>query len=683
MPTQSGPVVAVDVGGTFTDVCVLEPETGRLEVAKVPSTADPIDGVMAGVEQAGIDLGQTELFSHGTTVATNALITRNFPKAAMVTTRGFRDVVEIGRGTRDDLWDAYKDNAAPLIRRRDRLEVTERIDHRGEVVTELDEDDVREVARILGRREVETVAVCFVNAYANADHERRAAELLEEALPDVRISTSAGVLPELFEHERFSTTIANAVLSPLVADYVKSLEQRLRDDGYKGDLLILHSGGGVMTPDAVQELAVRLAASGIAAGAVAARHTAQECGFEHAIGLDMGGTSTDISLVYGGELRTTNEWYVEYGHPIVFPSIEVLTIGAGGGSLATIDAAGSLRNGPQSAGSDPGPAAYGQGGEEPTNTDANLVLGRLGTRLVGGGMTLDSDAAEEAIRTKVAEPLGLELHEAARSIIEVANANMADAVRLISLQRGYDPRDFALVAFGGAGALHGAAIARDLGLPTVLVPPRPGTWSALGCLMVDVRHDLSEMFLAAADDVDSDELEAAFGRMEEEGRGLLESEGVAPDDVRLERSIAMRYLGQWRSMEVPVQKDTGLDEAIEQFHAEHEREFSYRRDDAPVELYRLQLMATGPAADLSLPEEDTDADAEMPEPAETRPVWFDGEDESRDTPVYTRDDLPPGVRFSGPAVIDQLDTTTLVPPGVDAEVDGFRTIRMTIGEQED
>ena len=438
-----------------------------------------------------------------------------------------------------------------------------------------------------------------------------------------------------------------------------------------------------MTPDAVQELAVRLAASGIAAGAVAARHTAEACGFENAIGLDMGGTSTDISLVHGGELRTTNEWYVEYGHPIVFPSIEVLTIGAGGGSLATIDAAGSLRNGPQSAGSDPGPAAYGQGGEEPTNTDANLVLGRLGTRLVGGGMTLDRDAAEEAIRTKVAEPLGLELHEAARSIIEVANANMADAVRLISLQRGYDPRDFALVAFGGAGALHGAAIARDLGLPTVLVPPAPGRWSALGCLMVDIRHDLSEMFLAAADDADPDELEAAFGRMEDEGRGLLESEGVAPDDVRLERSIAMRYLGQWRSMEVPVEKGKGLDEAIAQFHSEHEREFSYRRDDAPVELYRLQLMATGPAADLSLPEEDTDADAAMPEPAETRPVWFDGEDESRDTPVYERDALPPGVRFSGPAVIDQLDTTTLVPPGVEAEVDASRTIRMTIAEQED
>ena len=675
-------IVAVDVGGTFTDVCVLERPGGRLRVAKVPSTSDPIEGVLAGVREAGIELARTALFCHGTTVATNALITRRLPKAAMVTTRGFRDVTEIGRGTRDDLWDAYKDNARPYIRRRDRLEVTERVDHHGRVVTELVEDEVREVARILAKRKVEAVAVCFVNAYANADNERRTAELLAELLPGVQISTSANVLPELFEHERFSTTVANAVLSPLVAGYVEQLAGRLKTEGYTGDLLILHSGGGVMTAEAVQEYAVRLAASGIAAGAVAARHTARGAGFENAIGLDMGGTSTDISLIYDGELRTTNEWYVEYGHPIVFPSIEVLTIGAGGGSLATIDAAGSLRNGPQSAGSDPGPAAYGQGGTEPTNTDANLVLGRLGSRLVGGGMELDRGAAEEAIRKRVAEPLGLDLHKAARAIVEVANANMANAVRLISLQRGYDPREFALVAFGGAGALHGAAIAAELGIPTVLVPPRPGAWSALGCLMVDIRHDLSEMFLVAAADADPQELESAFTRMEDRGRALLEGEGVTPDDVRLERSIAMRYLGQWRSMEVVVTKDSGLDAAIEQFHDAHEREYSYRRDDTPVELYRLQLMATGPAAELRLPEDEPEEDAAMPEPAETRRVWFDSQDEPQDTPVYARDDLRAGMTFSGPAVIEQLDTTTLIPPGVNAEVDRTGTVRMTIAQED-
>ncbi|MDA0140798.1 hydantoinase/oxoprolinase family protein [Solirubrobacter sp. CPCC 204708] len=663
--------MAVDVGGTFTDVCVLDQGSGELQVAKVASTKDPIDGVMAGVEEAGIDLSATALFCHGTTVATNALITRRLPKAAMVCTKGFRDVVEIGRGTRDDLWDAYKDNAEPYIRRRDRLEVTERVDHTGQVLTALDEDEARNVARILAKRNIETVAVCFVNAYANGDNEQRMAEILQEALPDATISTSSGVLPELFEHERFSTTVANAVLSPLVSSYVNRLDERLKQDGYDGDLLILHSGGGVMTPEAVQKLAVRLAASGIAAGAVAARYTAELCGFKNVIGVDMGGTSTDISLVYDNQLRTTNEWFVEYGHPICFPSIEVLTIGAGGGSLARIDAAGSLRNGPQSAGSDPGPAAYGKGGEEPTNTDANLVLGRLGTRLVGGGMELDRDAATAAV-DKIGEPLNLDTHAAAEAIIAVANANMADAVRIISLQRGYDPREFALVVFGGAGPLHGAALAKELGVPTVLVPPRPGTWSALGCLMVDIRHDLSEMFLRPASDADASELQDAFERLEEQGRQLLAHEGVAEDDVQLDRSIAMRYLGQWRSLEVAYEDD--LNASVERFHQEHEREFSYRRDDAPVELYRLQVVATGKTAEIELPKHERTG--EMPEPIETRTVYFDGE--PTDTPVYERSDLPAGARFEGPAVIDQLDTTTLVPPGVNAEVDEWLNIRMEV-----
>jgi N-methylhydantoinase A len=674
-------VVAVDVGGTFTDVCVLDQADGVLEVAKVSSTPNPIDGVLAGVASAGIKLDEVALFCHGTTVATNALITRRLPAAAMVTSRGFRDVIEIRRGTRDDLWDAYKDNAPAYIKRRDRFEVTERIDHTGKVLTELDEDEARKVAKTLARRGVETIAVCFINAYANPDHERRMAEILAEELPDVSISTSSEVLPELFEHERFSTTVANAVLSPLVSGYVSELGRRLQTDGYDGDLLILHSGGGVMTPEAVERLAVRLAASGIAAGAVACQYTAALCGYPNAIGLDMGGTSTDISLVHDGKLRVTNEWYVEYGYPICLPSIEVLTIGAGGGSLAHIDTAGSLRNGPQSAGSVPGPASYGAGGEEPTNTDANLVLGRLGDRLVGGEMTLDIDRAEEAIRTRVAEPLGMELHEAASAIIQVANANMADAVRLISLQRGYDPREFALVVFGGAGALHGAALARELSIPTVVVPPRPGAWSALGCLMVDIRHDLSTMFLAPAGEADAADVEAAFAELEAEGRRLLEGEGVPEERMRLERTIAMRYLGQWRSMNVAVDAPlTDLGAAVEQFHREHEREFSYRRDDAPVELYRLQLAAVGETDDVRLPRQERSAEATMPEPVLTRDVWFDDIAEPQPTPVYDRDTLPAGVQFVGPAVVDQLDTTTLVPPGVLAEIDENLNIRMHINE---
>src|SRR5256886_1449506 len=401
--------VAVDVGGTFTDICILDEDTGTIEVGKVPSTSDPIDAVVTGVVDAGVDLRDVVVFSHGTPVATNALITRTLPPAAMVTTRNFRDVIEIRRGTKSDLWDAYADVAPPYIRRRDRFEVAERIDHAGEVVTPLDEEMARRVAAVLRRRGTQTVAVCFINAHANPVHELRMREILEEELPGVNISTSAEVLPEIFEHERFSTTVANAVLSPLISSYVNRLQERLGSQGYDGDVLLLHSGGGVLTPKLAERYAVRLAASGIAAGAIASRHLAALCGFPNAIGFDMGGTSTDVSLVYEGEERVSKEWFVEYGYPICFPSIEVLTIGAGGGSYAWIDEAGSLRNGPQAAGANPGPACYGRGNDRPTNTDANLVLGRLGEELIGGAMTLDRGAAERAIREHVAGPLGLDL----------------------------------------------------------------------------------------------------------------------------------------------------------------------------------------------------------------------------------------------------------------------------------
>ena len=674
-------VVAVDVGGTFTDICVLSRASGELRVAKVPSTADPIDGVLAGVREAGVDLAGTALFSHGTTVATNALLTRNFPPAAMVTTQGFRDVLEIRRGTKDDLWDAYKDVAPPPIRRRHRFEVAERVDYAGNVLEPLDEDGARELAALLRRHEVQTVAVCFINAYANPANEQRMRKILEDELPGVDVSTSSDVLPEIFEHERFSTTVANAVLRPLVGRYVRKLGDELRDGGYEGDLLILHSGGGVMTPETADRFAVRLAGSGIAAGAIASRHIARLCGFENAIGFDMGGTSTDISLVYEGEERITTEWSVQYGYPIKFPSIEVLTIGAGGGSLAWIDDGGSLRNGPQSAGADPGPACYGQGGEEPTKTDAHVLLGRLATSLIDGAMELDRSRAEAAIRSAVAEPLGLELEQAAEAVLEVANANMADAIRLISVRRGYDPREFALVCFGGAGPLHGAELARELSIPTVLVPPNPGTTSALGCLLVDVRHDFFTMMLGDAGSIDPDEVEREFAELEEQARERMKAEGVEDDRVELQRTIDMRYTGQWRSIAVPVDgRVESLDALRKAFEAEHEREHAYKRDQSPVEVYRINLRAVGVTRKAELARHE--AGGAMPEPAERRQVRFTGTDEAVETPVYRRTELPAAASFEGPAVVEQLDSTRVVPPGVRAEVDEWLNIRMTIGEDE-
>ena len=667
--------VAVDVGGTFTDVCIFDDTEKTMRVTKVPSTPhDPMIAVMNGVERGEIDLADVSLFSHGTTVATNALITRRFPKAALVTTTGFRDVIEIRDGTKDDLWDAYNDVPGPYIRRRDRFEVPERIDYSGRIVTPLDEDEARRVAALLRKRGTTTIAVCFLNSFANAAHELRMREILEEEIPEATVTTSAEILPEMFEYGRFNTAVANAVLAPLVSGYVNRLADELKKGGYGGDLLLLHSGGGSMTPRMVDKYPVRLAASGIAAGAISAQHIAAQCGYPNAVSLDMGGTSTDIAMVADGELRVTQEWSVEYGHPIIFPSIEVLTIGAGGGSLAHIDIAGSLRNGPQSAGADPGPACYGTGGNQPTNTDANVVLGRLGTSLAGGAKHLQRHLSEEAIRRVIAEPLGLGLEEAAESIVRVANANMADAVRLISIRRGYDPRDFALLAFGGAGALHGVDVARELSIPTVVVPPNPGVTSAMGCLLVDIQHDLSRMHTGLASEADGREVEEAFQQLENDALARLRHEGVGEEQSVLQRLVSMRYAGQWRSLVVPMGRDDdALATAIESFHSQHEREFAFRNDETPVEIYQLQLKAVGRTPKPNFQPAPL-ADGGPGEPIERRPVYFDGE--WHDTPVYDRTAIPAGAEFFGPAIINQLDSTTVVPPQCRAEIDEWLNIRI-------
>ncbi len=668
--------VAVDIGGTFTDICIMDQDSGTIRIAKTASTPDPIDGVMAGLASAEVDLGDVVLFSHGTTVATNALITRRLPRTAMVCTRGFRDVIEIRRANKEDLWDTYKDVAPPYVPRRDRLAVTERIDAAGAVVTPLDEAEAREVARVLKKRGVAAVAVCFMNAFINGAHERRMKEILVAELGGIPISTSSEVLPEIFEHERFSTTVVNAALSPVVVDYTTRLGDRLAEAGYRSDLLLLHTGGGVMTAKGVRDFAGRVAGSGIAAGAIASRHIAGQCGFPNAIGLDMGGTSCDVSLAYEGQSRVTKDWYIQFGYPIRFPSIEVLTIGAGGGSLAWIDEAGGLRNGPQSAGANPGPACYGRGNTVPTNTDANVTLGRLGTSLAGGSITLDAALAREAVRSGVADPFGLGVEQAADAIIRVANANMADAVRLISISRGYDPRDFALVAFGGAGALHGAAIARELSIPAVIVPPSPGITSAIGCLLVDVQHDLAESYLKTHDEADPDAIEAEFQVLEREAASRLAHENVKPDQVVMQRTIDMMYQGQWRSLAVPVGSPVGpLADMFVAFHAQHEREYNFRRDDAPVGLFRLNLKAVGvvPKADLARSE----LTGLVPAPIHRRPVWF-ADTGPTDTPVYWRDDIGAGARIAGPAIVEQLDSTTVIPPDVTAEVDQWRNIIMRV-----
>ena len=664
--------VAVDVGGTFTDICIMDEETGAIRIEKTGSTPDdPMRAILTGIEQAGIDLSEVTMFSHGTTVATNALITRRLPRTAMVCTEGFRDVVEIRRANKEDLWDTYKDVAKPYIPRRDRLTVGERVDAEGVVLEVLNENDARRVAAILKKRDVKSVAVCFMNSYVNGANERRMRDILKEVMPDIPVSVSSEVMPEIFEHERFSTAMANAVCAPVVVDYVSRLGEKLAAGGYKRDLLLLHSGGGVMTPASVRDFSARLAGSGIAAGAIASRFIGNLCGFPNSIGFDMGGTSTDVSLAWNGESRITKDWYIEFGYPIRFPSIEVLTIGAGGGSLAWQDEGGSLRNGPQSAGAHPGPACYRNGNRTATNTDANVVLGRLGSSLAGGKITLDPALAQQAVQETVADPFGMELHKAAEAIVAVANANMANAVRLLSISRGYDPRDFALVAFGGAGALHGAAVARELSIPTVIVPPNPGVTSALGCLLVDVQHDFSESFMTDASIVAPAEMETAFQRMEMQACERLSHEGIASEDMALQRTVEMMYQGQWRSLAVSAPaRIESIGALIEAFHAEHEREFNYRRDEAPVSIFRIAIKAVGIVPKADLPK--YEMRSHEPEPVGRRAVWFDGT--PHDAALYHRGALEAGAAFTGPAIVEQFDSTTVVPPGMSARVDAFLNI---------
>ena len=668
----------IDIGGTFTDVIVFDEDTGRIGVSKTPSTPDnPARGVMNGLGKADVDTADLDFFSHGSTVGTNALIERDLPRTGLVTTEGFRDVHEIRDGTKEDIWDAYSDIAPPYVKRRDRLEVKERVDYAGNVVTPLEEDDVRRAVELFRKRGIDTIAVSLINAYLNGEHETRVREIVEEEYPEAFVCVSHEILPEMFEHPRTSTTIINAALVPVVREYLTDLSHRLSEWGYDGDVLAMHSGGGVMTTDAIAYYAARIANSGPTAGAIAGAHVASLCGYENAIGLDMGGTSADVSLTYEGETETTDEWAVEYGYPIAFPSTDIETIGAGGGSVAWIDDGGSLRVGPRSQGADPGPACYGRGGDEPTITDANVVMGWINpSKFLGGDMDAAVEPAREVIERDVADPLDMDLVEAARAIERIAVANTSNAVRLVSTSKGYDPREFALVAFGGAGPLHAGAIARDVDVPAVVVPPYPGINSALGCLLVDIEHDLSRTVLAEATEAVTDDVEENFGELEAEIGDRLATEGVDEERIRMDREISMRYAGQWRSLDVSCSRPVGSIEAVrERFHDEHQRAYAYSDRDQAVEIYGLRVTGVGVVEKPSFPEVgNTHADDPDGARRGTREAYFEYASGFVETAVYDREALGADATIDGPAIVEQMDSTVVVPPEATAEVDRIGTI---------
>ncbi|MAF52761.1 MAG: 5-oxoprolinase [Chloroflexi bacterium] len=671
--------IAVDIGGTFTDVVVQDTDNGDLWTVKTPSTPEDLaSGFMHGA-RGGLSLAEAEASTvrrifHGTTIATNAVIEHTPANVGLVTTEGFKYVLEIGRHDIPRRQNIYAWVKPPRPVPPNRIfEVAERLDRTGDIVTPLDEDRCREVARQLKDLDVEAVAVCFLYSYANPDHERRVAEIIREEMPEVQIALSSEVLPQFREYERTVATVLNAYVMPRVGRYLAGLESAAADNGLKAPLFIMKSNGGVTSADMAARQAIHTVLSGPVAGVMGALQVANATGSPSFISIDVGGTSADICLVRDSEPEMTVERQIG-GLPLQLPMLDIVTIGAGGGSIARPMTAGGLSVGPESAGASPGPACYPNGGMQPTVTDARLVLGHLPPHLLGGDMPLDVDAAREAIRLQIAEPLGLGIDEAAAGIVEIADNNMAGAMRAVSIGRGLDPKDFALVAFGGAGPMHACALASLLGMPSVIVPPTPGVLSTYGLLFTDLRSDYVQTFVHSGSSPSVTEVSEAFARMEKQAREWLDREGVASEAGRVSRSADLRY--QHQGWEITVDMPPGpvtaatLEAMVDNFHTLHERLYSYNLPEANVDLVNLRVSATGalPRHEMSrLP----DANGSSPSPESTRKVMFSRSDGYVDTAIYDRGSLGSGAVVHGPAIIEQSDTTTLLTPSYAAKVDGY------------
>ena len=691
--------LGVDIGGTFTDATLINEQTGEIRVGKVPSTPqDPSHGFMEAthriLREADVSPDEVGYVVHGTTVATNSIIEGKVARTGFVTTNGFRDLLEIQRQIRPSLYDLQFEKPRPLTPRYLCFGVPERLDAQGNVLTPLDESTVRDVAAQLRQEEVESIAVCFLHAYINPNHEKRTGEILREILPDTIISLSSEVAPEFREYFRASTTVINASIIPVVGRYLQSIEARLRAEGLEAELLVMQSSGGVFTFAAASEKPVFMVESGPAAGVIAATYlgTTLEC--PDVISFDMGGTTAKAGLIQNGTPTITKDYEVGAaaqtgvgasrgaGYPIRTPVIDLVEIGAGGGSIAWVDSGGVLRVGPQSAGADPGPVCYGAGGTEPTITDANLVLGRLNPSFfLGGEIELDVGAARRAIQEKCADPLNLDLVEAAHGIVEIANAAMVNALRLVSVQRGYDPRDFVLTAFGGAGPVHANRLAAEIDVPTTIIPMSPGTTSAMGLLVTDLKHDYSTTLIQHVDQLDTAAVEETYRELEAQGGASLEREEVRPEDISFLRQVDMRYVGQSYELTVPLPAEqldvSKIDRVLEQFHIEHDRAYGYSAPTEPVEFVNLRLTAIGKIAKPRLRELEGDNTDIAAAQKATRSVYFAESDGYVECPIYDRYLLGPSCVLTGPAIVEEIDSTTVIHPGYSAQVDRFGNLILT------
>ncbi len=669
-------VVGVDVGGTYTDLFLYDDATGRVRTAKVPSTrGQEAVGFTAGVG-ALANLGDISAIVHGTTVGTNALLERKGVRAGLITTQGFRDVLEMRRRDRRQTW-GLTGAFIPAIERDLRLEVAERTLADGSVLIPVDPEEVRGAAQRLLAAGAEALAIVFLHSYANPANERVALAVAREMWPNGHVAISSDILPEIREFERTSTTALNAVLQPVVGSYLAAVDTRLRAGGFAGELLIVQSNGGVMSVATAEQLPIRTALSGPAAGVIAAAHIAIAAGYPDVITGDVGGTSFDVSLIAGGIPALAAQSTLDFGLVVRTPMIEITTIGAGGGSIARVDAAGLLQIGPQSAGALPGPACYGAGGDRPTVTDANVVLGRINAaRPIGGALAaLDVDAAARAIEAEVGRPLGLSVTAAAQAILRVANARMAGALRLVSIERGHDPKRFTLMPFGGGGALHAGALLREVGLARALIPRFPGVTSALGCVIADMRHDRVRTLNVPLEALEPSALRAEMDMAASVLGALLERAGMAFVATRVEHELDMSYVGQTHTVAVPLllaPDGSGLltrGDIFAAFESAYRSAYGRVLPDAPVRVLNLRTAVIGERPRIDLLSLAPPADARLDDAQRgTRPVWFA---DQMHAGIWDRLALPVGAIVAGPAVLEQPDATVLIEPGQQARVDRF------------
>ncbi|MFU8856563.1 MAG: hydantoinase/oxoprolinase family protein [Deferrisomatales bacterium] len=683
--------IAIDVGGTFTDVILVDEGTGAFHYTKTPTThRDLAQGVMQGLAEilriSSKEISTLTYLIHGTTIGTNAIVEGRGAKVGLLTTRGFEDVLEIRRVARprEAAFDFGVDNPPPLVPRYLRKGVVERVNGRGEVETPLAPESVRSEALFFRGQDVEAVVICFLFSFLNPAHEKMAAEICRDLLPDVPVSLSSEICPEFREYERTCTTVMNGYLGPVIARYMDNLKERLRHEYGDLRLHIMQSNGGSMPAEVAREHAAQLINSGPAGGAMAAAFVSKLIGQPMAIGADMGGTTLDISVIDQGMPKTTT-WGGVTEYPIKLPMVDLKTIGAGGGSIAWIDQAGVLNVGPMSAGSNPGPACYGWGGALPTVTDANLVLGRLNPGyFLGGKIPLHADRAEAAIRTHIADKMGITAEEAALSIIRIVDANMAKGISGVSVQRGYDLREFVLIPFGGAAANHAVALAADLGIDKVVVPPMCGNFSAVGLAVADIQHDYVNTVMKRQHELDVGELLDMFHAMESLGVKQLHAERVANENVRVEWSADLRYEGQSWELNTPIIRRSRfgtaeLAEILASFHSLHQAVYSYSESAETVEFVNLRVRVLGQNLRLTLPCEKGPTISASPVVKETRPVYFSGLGFT-EVPIYERVEVGCGTEVHGPCLIEEQISTALIPPGWKGQVDAFRNIVISPAE---